>query len=340
MMVAIHKSKWGFSADWIAYCERMNIPFKIVDCMHSNIINELEGCEVVFWHHHHILPTDKIFAKQLLFALEHAGKKVFPNFSTDWHFDDKLGQKYLFEACGVSHIPTVIFYSKREAYKWIKQTEYPKVFKLRNGAGSSNVKLVHKKSEAYRLVNIAFGRGFESYDRLSDLKDLFKKYRLKKASLMELLKSIRRFFVSTEFARIYGNEKGYVLFQDFIPNNKFDIRIIVIAGKAFGIKRMVRKNDFRASGSGFADYNRMQIDIRCVEMAFKVTRQLRAQCAAYDFVFDVQNHPVIVEISYGFNTKIYPGYWDESLNWHEGDFNAVEWMMQSVVEKHNIIKSL
>lgn len=338
MKVAIHKSKWGFSADWIAYCERKNIPFKVVDCTHSDIVRELEDCEVVFWHHHHTLPSDKIFAKQLLFALEHSGKTVFPNFHTDWHFDDKLGQKYLFEALGMQLIPTRVFYSKNEAYQWIKQTKFPKVFKLRNGAGSSHVKLASTRSEARRLVDIAFGRGFESYDRLSDLSDLFGKYRLKKASFKELLKSVRRFFVSTEFARIYGKEKGYVLFQDFIPGNTFDIRIIVIADKAFGMKRMVRKNDFRASGSGLVDYNQMQIDTRCVQMAFKVTRQLNAQCGAFDFVFDAHGHPLIVEVSYGFFTKVYPGYWDESLNWHEGDFNAVEWMMQYVVDEYMGIK--
>src|SRR5690606_26912821 len=97
-------------------------------------------------------------------------------------------------------------------YLWIEKTEFPKVFKLRNGAGSSNVKLAHTRSEALRLVNTAFGRGFESYDRFSNLKDVFKKYRLGKETLKELFKSVRRFFVSTEFGRIYGNEMGYVLF--------------------------------------------------------------------------------------------------------------------------------
>jgi hypothetical protein len=43
---------------------------------------------------------------------------------------------------------------------------------------------------------------------------------------------------------------------------------------------------------------------------------------AYDFIYDENKKPVIVEISYCFGD--YPefsnGYWDEYLTWHEGRF--------------------
>ena len=61
---------------------------------------------------------------------------------------------------------------------------------------------------------------------------------------------------TTEYARVTGNEKGYIYFQEFIPDNDFDIRVIVIGDKAFAIKRMVRENDFRASGSGSILYEK------------------------------------------------------------------------------------
>ena len=44
--------------------------------------------------------------------------------------------------------------------------------------------------------------------------------------------------------------KDYVYFQKFLPNNKYDIRIVVIGDRAFGFIRYNRENDFRASGSG------------------------------------------------------------------------------------------
>jgi glutathione synthase/RimK-type ligase-like ATP-grasp enzyme len=58
-----------------------------------------------------------------------------------------------------------------------------------------------------------------------------------------------------ETEKKFNPEKNYVYFQDFIPQNDFDIRIIVIGKRAFAIKRMVRKGDFRASGSGNIKYD-------------------------------------------------------------------------------------
>src|SRR5690606_33424693 len=121
-----------------------------------------------------------------------------------------------------------------------------------------------------------------------NIKETIRKYKLGKATSIQVLKSIRRLFVSTEFAQIHGREKGYVLFQDFIANNTFDIRVIVTGRKAFAIKRMVRENDFRASGSGYVKHQKEEIDIRCVEIAFDVAEKLKLQSVAYDFVFDQQ----------------------------------------------------
>jgi glutathione synthase/RimK-type ligase-like ATP-grasp enzyme len=336
MKLAIHQSKWGFSNDWMAYCKAKGIPFKMVNCYDSNIIEQISDCDVLLWHHHHILAKDKVFAQQLLFAVQQSGKKVFPDFNTGWHFDDKLGQKYLLEAIKAPLVPTEVFYDKQTAEKWAVQTDFPKVFKLRGGAGSSNVKLVHSKSDALALINKAFGKGFPSYDKWGNLKEEFRRFQVKKGRTKDLLKSVRRLFVSTEFARIHGPEKGYLLFQKFIPNNTFDIRVITIGNKAFALKRLVRENDFRASGSGFIEYEKEKIDERCVTIAFEVTQKLQAQCVAYDFVFDEQNNPLIVEINYGFAHDAYfncPGYWDSTMLWHEASFNSAHMIIDLFTTK-------
>lgn len=338
MKLAIHQAKWGFSLDWIAYCQKEGFPYKIVDCYSSDIIKQLEDCQGLLWHHHHSLAQDKIFAKQLLFALQQAGIRVFPDFNTGWHFDDKLGQKYLLEVVGAPSVPTEAFYDKESALRWINSTFFPKVFKLRGGAGSSNVKLVHTKKHAAKLVKIAFGAGFPSYDKIGDLRENIRQYKLSKVKVGDVLKSIRRIVKSTEYARIHGKEKGYVLFQDFVPNNKFDIRVITIANRAFAIKRFTREGDFRASGSGFISYSKEEIDERCVQIAFDTTHKLQAQCVAYDFVFDQENNPLIVEVNYGFAHTAYfpcPGYWDKKLNWHKEKFNPAHWLVDLLIDEIN-----
>ncbi|MBL7873740.1 MAG: hypothetical protein JNM78_19125 [Cyclobacteriaceae bacterium] len=332
MKLAIHKSKGLYSERWIAYCEEKSIPYKLVNCHANNILEQLSDCSALLWHHHHGSPHDIIFAKQLLFALEHAGFPVFPDFNTNWHFDDKVGQKYLFEALDIKErIPTWVFYKKSEAMEWVHQVSFPKVFKLRGGAGSQNVKLIPSKHVAERFIRKAFGGGFKSYDAWGNLRERIRKFRLGKTTLKDVLKGFVRLVVPPPYASIKGRDRGYIYFQEFIPGNDSDTRVIVIDHKAFALKRYVRSNDFRASGSGIFKYEKSEFDERCVSLAFELSQKLKAQCVAYDFVFDLENKPRLIEINYGFLPSGYdacPGYWDEKLSWHEGKFNPYGWMVE------------
>ena len=130
-MIAIHNSSYGYHPRWITYCKKNGIPYKLVNCYDNNIINQLSDCNALMWHHHHSNAKQILFAKQFLFSLEQSGLTVFPNFRTSWHFDDKVGQKYLLEAIDAPLVPSYVFYSKEMASKWVEQTQFPKVFKLR-----------------------------------------------------------------------------------------------------------------------------------------------------------------------------------------------------------------
>lgn len=236
----------------------------------------------------------------------------------------------MLEAIGAPLVPSYVFYDKQEALAWAKATIYPKVFKLKGGAGAANVRLVRSEGEARKLIGKAFGRGFPQYDRFTALKERFRKFRQKQASFFYVLKGIGRLLYTTDFAKQQPNERGYVYFQEFIPGNDSDLRVIVIGGRAFAVKRFVRENDFRASGSGAIEFSREAMDERCVALAFEVNKKLGAQVVAYDFVHDEAGNPLIVEICYGFAVEPYdacPGYWDEGLNWVEGGFVPQEWMV-------------
>ena len=331
--IAIHKNG-DFAERWISYCEENKIRYKTVNCYDNDIVRQIEDCDALIWHHNHSSSKDVKFAKQLLFSMEQSGKLVFPNFNTGWHFDDKVGQKYLLESIQAPLVPSYVFYSKKEALQWVESTYFPKVFKLRSGAGSAHVQLVNTKLEARKLIIKAFGQGFAQYDKLGNLKERWRKYKLRKTTFVDVLKGCVRIFYPTDFARVMGNEKGYVYFQDFIPNNQYDIRIVVIGVRAFGIKRMVRKNDFRASGSGNIIYKKSEIHEDCVKIAFDLNKKLKTQCIAIDFVFDGER-ALIVEISYGFSPQGYDpceGYWDSSLKWHEGSFNPYGWMIENLIQ--------
>ncbi len=317
MKIAIHPFKNGFSDSWLEVLKKRNTNYKIVDCYSSNIIEQLNDCTHLIWQWTQADPVAMMMAYDLTKALEQKGIKVFPSSNNSWHFDDKVAQKYLLEAIDAQSVKSYVFYNKDTAKIWASSCSYPKVFKLKGGASSNNVKLAKDKKQAIRLINKAFGKGFTRVNRLDLFNERIRKFKLTPShkTLLGLAKGVARLFVPTDLEKTLGKDRGYAYFQEFIPNNDSDIRVIIIGEKAFGIKRMVRKNDFRASGSGLISYNINDIPNECIKIAFDLSEKLNTDCLCYDFVYQ-ENTPKLIEISYGFAPIAYigvKGYWNKNL---------------------------
>lgn len=337
MKIGIHKNDGGFGKFWIKYCQENNIPFKLVNCYDNEIIKELSDCDALMWHHNHANPKDLLFAKELLFSLETSGKVVFPDIKTTWHFNDKLGQKYLLEAMDLPLVPTYVFFSKKEALEWIADTVFPLVFKLRNGAGSRNVRLIKNKTEAKRLIHQAFGRGIRPYNSIGAIRDSLRRYRMGKVDYKEVIKSFLHIVYPIQLERSMGHEKGYVYFQKFIPDCKYDIRIQLVGERIWAMLRPIRKNDFRASGSGEIVTGPEKIPIEALKLSLQVVRSLGLQCAAID-ILPARDGFYITEISYAFGIgpeDMEVGYWDSNLNWHPGEMNPFGWMVEDLISRFN-----
>lgn len=332
--VAIHYSG-SFAKIWRNYCKRKNIPFKNVDCLSSRILSQLDDCSALLWHHHHMNYSQSIMVKEFLFSLEYNAKiKIFPNFSTGWHFDDKISQFFLFKQIKAPTPNTWVFFKKEEALKALTELRYPVVMKLRKGAGSANVVLIRSKTKAKRMVERMFSTGisptpgkfnnvFKTILSVFNIKHLRSrknsnkskererdKIGLKKEGWKEKILTYIKYLISSDLPR----EKNYIYFQDFIPNCDGDYRVIVIDKFAYAFKRLVRKNDFRASGSGIFFLDPQLITKDLLTMAFKISRTLRTQCIAFDFLKTPQGHYVLIEMSYGFRPWQWDYYWDSELN--------------------------
>lgn len=335
MQLAIHYSPGNnFSSYWLRYCQDQGISHKLVNCYDNDIMCQLNDCNALMWHVNNFDYRDQIFAKNLIKAVEEKGISVFPNYNSVWHFDDKVAQKYLLESINAPLVKTYVFFSKKDAKRWAKNTNYPVVFKLRKGSGSKNVLLVKSYSHALRLINKMFGNGILPLNMTSMLKERFRKYKLGKEPFIGLIKGVVRLGIGTPYLNMSVGEKGYAYFQEYLPYNSFDQRIIVIGQKAFFIKRMVRENDFRASGSGHIVYDKSQVDLKCIEIAFKISDKLGFNCMAYDFIYDNEKNPMVVEISFGFNQLGYidcQGYWDQNLIWNKENVLPQQWMVDDLI---------
>ena len=140
--------------------------------------------------------------------------------------------------------------------------------------------------------------------------------------------------------RMLGRERGYIYFQDFIPNNQFDTRVTIIGNRAFAYTRNVRPDDFRASGSGDVVYDIQRIHPQCVLIAFEVTRKVGSQSMAFDFVLAANQQPMLVEVSYCYIPKLVyrcPGHWDDQLTWHQGHMWPQDAILIDLLEDYRIL---
>lgn len=326
----------SFAQRWLACCQDKAISYKLVNCYADDIVAELTTCDGLLWHFSHADSGAYQIAIKLLTAVERSGKLVFPNAASCWHFDDKVAQKYLLESVGAPLAPSHVFWSKEAAEQWIERAEFPIVAKLRGGAASANVRLLESRRAARTYVRKAFRSGFRQFDRVNLFRRSLQKMQGGRAHGREVVAAFAKLFVQSEYERVRGRERGYAYFQEYLPDNPFDIRVVVIGRRAFSIKRLAPNNDFRASGSGIIKYDRTELDDRCAQIAFDVTSKIQANCLTFDFLYAADGNPLIVEISYGFVQEVYDpctGYWDDTLTWREEKVVPQWWMIEDLLAK-------
>ena len=287
-----------------------------------NFWSEVSKCNylIYHWRHH---DNDHQCAKSVIPVIESILKiSCMPDLNTCWHYDDKIKEYYILKSMGFPIIESYVFWNKEKAKKWAIKAEYPVVFKLRGGASSNNVILVKNYREASKLISRMFHKGI-----------IPNRYVFKGSYLLttnnyirffrKILKKIILYIQRKDIGPFWQIHKNYVLFQKFMPGNNYDTRIYIIGNRAFGGRRYNRKNDFRASGSGNMDKRPDVVDLQFVKIAFDISEKLQFQTMAYDFIYDEKEKPALIEISYTFPSEKfyeYPGYWDNQLNWHEGNF--------------------
>lgn len=331
--IAIHYREGGYAKRWVEYCRENKINYKLVNCYSNNIISDLEDIDLLLCHFHRFEFKNGKIAESILTIAEHKGITVFPNKMTRISFDEKIIQKYLLESVNAPFPNTFVSFNKEESKLWLLNQKASLVFKLSKGAGSKNVMLVNN-SEAERLVDKMFSKGMSAFK--AAVNSNFKR------PIKDLIYNYYRYFTARiPLARVknllVGREFHYSYFQEFLPENDHDIRIVVIGDKAIGLKRLVAKNSFKASGSGLILYDNQLIPIECISKAFKVQKELDFQCMAYDFVLHPTNGYQIVEICYGVAARAYdncPGYWTSDLKWNIENKMAIEdLIIKSILDK-------
>lgn len=324
MLVGIHK---GFIVEYTPYVRRFEaildyngVEHVRLDADDPDFWDQVSKLDLfIYWWRH--LGNERQLALTIIPIVEkQMGIACLPNMSTSWLYDDKIREYYLLSQRAFPIAPFWIFWEKKKALDWMKDASLPLVFKLKGGAGSNNVILVESKRRGKRLIRRMFGRGMKSGGvpcgtvRWKDF-GLKKEMRKRGGALIRRIKS-----GTTPGWELH---KNYVLFQKFLANNDYDTRVNIIGDRAFAFRRFNRPDDFRSSGSGRINYDTSRIDMKFIEKAFEISKAMNFQSMAYDSLYDERGEIAFCEVSYTYvDSAVYncPGYWDSSLNWHEGHF--------------------
>jgi glutathione synthase/RimK-type ligase-like ATP-grasp enzyme len=197
--------------------------------------------------------------RKYMFLESYLGKRCYPSYAHALLYESKSLEAFISQAKGIPYAKTHISYNKEDAIELINHLEYPFISKVDPSSGSMGVELVQSTKQARRIVEEAFSPNG------------------------------RKIHVH------YFRQKNHVYFQEFIPNDGYDIRVIIVGDWAFGYYRKVLKGDFRASGMDLIENK--ELPEEAVLTAWNANKHIRSPLLVVDMVHGLDGKYSIIEFS-------------------------------------------
>jgi len=176
----------------------------------------------------------KLYIEDIILGLDAVGAKVLPSFIHLKSHHNKVFMEILRDIQGfepLNNIKTQKFGTLEEFQRHFTGEEENVVVKMASGASS---------------LGVFLGRGYK--DLLLKVKKASRTFHLK-ADVKEKLRA----FKHKGYVPVSKHRNKFIT-QNFIPNLSNDWKILVYSNKYYIVERPVKKNDFRASGSGKENY--------------------------------------------------------------------------------------
>mgnify|MGYP001081994651 FL=1 len=180
-----------------------------------------------------------------LMALSSKGLILLPDYKYFQAHHNKVLMELLREGLSSESLKTIksrSIYDIRDLRNNVNNIEkiigYPIVLKTASGSGASGVSLARNRGELFAKAK-KMGRIFYHNATVPIWKT---------ASLSKIKNQVLKIIGKPHMDRTYPREK--VVLQSFIPNLQYDYKVLVYGEKYYVLKRLIRDNDFRASGSG------------------------------------------------------------------------------------------
>jgi glutathione synthase/RimK-type ligase-like ATP-grasp enzyme len=203
--------------------------------------------------------------------------------------ENKGYQEYYKKIVGIDSLNGYYFNNDTVDYKYINKTySFPLVLKQIDGSGSRGVRLIKSEKELKKEVNsfkVSTHVRFMIYCR----ENIFRFLKLK---------------FSEKKLNYYKDHSSFII-QEFVPNLRFDYKVLIFFDKYYVLKRNINENDFRASGSGNFEF--VDIEDSLLEYSKDIFEKLNEPFMSLDVCFDGDKYYLIEYqgIHFGPYTQIY-----------------------------------
>ncbi|WP_138433364.1 ATP-grasp domain-containing protein [Winogradskyella algicola] len=214
----------------------------------------------------------KSYVEDIVLGLELIGANVIPGYKYLRAHHNKMFMEIIRDVAPIPEIKNIksnYFGTFEDFKKSADSFSYPLVLKSAFGATSKAVTLISNKKEALKKI--------KSY---SNSKSFW--YDLK-----DYIRAIKH--------KGYKRESRYrrkFIVQNLISGMDRDYKILVFGDKYYVLERRVKKNDFRASGSGLINYTK-DIPAGMLDYAHDFFEKQNLPFFAMDVAFDKQNFSLI-----------------------------------------------
>ncbi|MCG7513133.1 hypothetical protein [Vibrio sp. MMH1-50] len=157
-----------------------------------------------------------------------------------------------------------------------KNLSYPKVIKTIDGAGSRGVGLVNCNDDIKKFLEKKHNFSITIQGFVQNIKFLIKRFTGIK--------------YNKEY-ELYNKTRGGFVLQEFVKGLEYDIKALVFYDRCYFLKRTIRSNDFRASGSGKFEFIAPPKEL--IEKVLNIRKSLNSPFASLDMVLDGNEYKCI-----------------------------------------------
>ena len=177
-------------------------------------------------------------------------------------FQELLKRKYKIKSLWYHYFGTF-----EEIKNEIKQINFPVVLKHLDGSGGENIMLIKSKKALFKQVK---KQSKGKRHLINQFKKILKRYIFKKT-----------YTYNNSLESLYY--KNFIL-QEYVPNLKNDWKILIFFDKYYILKREIKFNDFRASGSGKFSYEN-KVNSKLLDYCQKIIKSFNIPWISLDVCY-------------------------------------------------------